>query len=379
MSAPTEAIPILLFVRELGIGGIERDVAKLALGLDRKRFLPHVATYKPGGPRHDELHGAGIPILHVEFPSLISAAALRAAMTLASFIRRNRITIVHAFDPSSIFAVPVARLLRVPVVLSSQLGHRDLYDLKTRKELNVVDRLSDVVVVNCEALRGHLIDDCSLPAERIELCYNGVDTREFYPGPTLRPPELAGASLVIGAVSVLRPEKGLELLQAAFAKVRQFVPGSKLLLVGSGPELSNLEANSDRLGIRDACIFTPAVRAPAPLMRAIDVFVSSSYSEAFSNAILEAMACGCCLIGSRVGGTPELLGEDERGLLFKPGDVDDLAAKLIRVMRDSEMRARLQASAARHACQFLNIERNVQRNMQIYDMLLERKRVAHRR
>jgi L-malate glycosyltransferase len=366
-------VSVLRVVRELGLGGIERDVTKLALGFDRSRYVPYVATYKPFGPRFDELSAAGISILPLEFPSLLSTKALSAALQLRSFIRRHDIRVVHAFDPSSVFAVPLARLLRVPVVLSSQLGHRQLHDPRTRNQLKYVDRWSDVVVVNCESLRRHLAEDYDVPMAHIELCYNGVKTADFFPGKGVLPPEVAGSPCIIGAISVLRPEKALHELQEAFAKVRHLTPGCKLLIAGNGPELSRLEEYRQRLNLQEDCVLKPAVAAVAPLMRGIDIFVSCSHSEAFSNAILEAMACGCCLVGSRVGGTPELIGNDERGLLFQPGNVDDLADKLARLMRDSESRRQMGARAAEYARTELTVEKNVDRTMAIYDQLFERK------
>jgi glycosyltransferase involved in cell wall biosynthesis len=374
---PARPVPVLLMVRELGLGGIERDVAKLALGFDRTRFTPYVATYKPQGPRFEELQRAGVPILHLQFPSLLSLQALSAAARFREFIRKHRIEIVHAFDPSSVFGVPLARFLRVPVVLSSQLGHRELHDPRTRKQLKLVDRWSDAVVVNCEALRRHLVNGHAVPAEKVELCYNGVETKEFYPAAVQRPAEVADASIVVGAVCVLRPEKGLDLLQEAFARVRHLVPACKLLIVGNGPELERLQHNAQGLGLQDTCVFLPAVAFVPPIMRAIDIFVSCSHSEAFSNAILEAMACGCCVIGSRVGGTPELTGEDECGLLFGSGNVDELAEKLTMTMTNETLRKSLGEKAAAFAKSKLNVETNVERTMQIYDMLLERRGISH--
>lgn len=364
---------VLLVVRELGLGGIERDVAKLALGFDRSRYIPHVATYKPAGPRYDELKAAGVPILALDFPSLFSAKAVTAAARMAGFIRQHNIRLVHAFDPSSIFALPVARLTRVPVVLRSQLGHLQLHDPRTQKNLRISDRLSDVVVVNCEALRRHLTAECGLSRDRIELCYNGVPTTHFHPGPRVRSPELQDARLVVGSISVLRPEKALHELQAAFARVRHLVPGSKLLILGNGPELSRLETARTELGLENDCVLLPAVARVEELMRGIDIFVSCSHSEAFSNALLEAMASGCCVIGSRVGGTPELIGDNERGLLFEPGDVDDMAAKIGAVMTDAHLRSTLAERAALHARTNLSVEKNLERTMEIYDMLFARK------
>jgi glycosyltransferase involved in cell wall biosynthesis len=365
-------IPLLLTVRELGSGGIERDVAKLALALPPDEFTPYVAAYKPEGPRYEELKRAGVPIVHMDLSSLASMKALRAAVQLRAMIRQKEIEVVHAFDASAVFVVPLARALRVPVVLSSMLGSRSLLDEKSQKQLKFTDRLVDAVVVNCEAMRRDLVDDWSVPAQRIELCYNGVDTSEFYTDASARLPEFADC-LVIGAVCVLRAEKNLTLLQEAFANVRHLAANPRLLLVGSGPELEKLKANARRLNIDAQSVFHPATPSVAAFLRSLDIFVSCSYSEAFSNAILEAMACGVCVVGSRVGGTPELIKDGERGLLFVSNDVGDLADKLSRLMVDERLRAQLGKRAAEFAATELSMTRNVQRNSEIYRKFLARK------
>ncbi|HEY7304975.1 MAG TPA: glycosyltransferase family 4 protein [Bryobacteraceae bacterium] len=372
MRAPT---PIVLVVRELGSGGIERDVAKLALSLDRSRFCCHVAAYQAEGVRASELRAAGVPILRLDVPNLKSTRALRTAIQFGGFLRKNRIKLVHAWDASVVFAAPLARLLRVPVILSSVLGHRDLLDARSRKQFQSTDRLVDAIVVNCEAMRKHLIQDCSVSPGHIELCYNGVNTGEFYPADVAKPEPVSSASFVIGAVCVLRAEKNLELLQEAFARIAPLVPNSKLLLVGSGPELPKLQANGRRLEIQNHCIFAPAVPAVAPFLRAIDIFVSCSISEAFSNSVLEAMACGCCVVGSRVGGTPELIADGERGLLFESGNVEELVAKLTMLVKDASLRKRLAANAAAFASYSLSMERNVQCMSRIYETMLQQKGV----
>ncbi len=372
---PQKPISVLLVVRELSLGGIERDVTKLALGFPREQFIPYVATYKPMGPRYEELTAAGVPILHLDLNSIASAKALRAAANLRRLIREKQIQLLHAFDASAAFAVPIARLLRVPVVLSSMLGSRSLLDTKTQKQLAFTDRLVDAVVVNCEAMRAHLVDEWEVSSDKIELCYNGVDTREFFPDATGKLPEYADASIVIGAVCVLRPEKNLELLQEAFAKVRHFSANPKLLIVGSGPELDKLKLNSERLRIVEASAFVPASKDVAAFMRTIDIFVSCSYSEAFSNSILEAMACGVCVVGSRVGGTPELISDAERGLLFTSNDVNDLADKLARLIQSPDLRRQFGERAAHFAATKLSMAANLKRTSEIYRTYLRKKRV----
>jgi glycosyltransferase involved in cell wall biosynthesis len=369
----TRPVPVLLTVRELNCGGIERDLTKIALMMDRSRFEPHVASYQAEGMRFEELSRAGVPFLHVPLTSLKSPTALSAAMRVRRYIREHGICLVHAYDSSAVFLAPIARALRVPAVLSSTLGNRNLRDKRTRRQVRWTDKIVDTVVVNCEAMRRHMIYDEHVPSERIELCYNGVDTAEFYPAVALRPAPVADASFVIGAVCVLRPEKTLDLLQEAFTRVRHLKPGMKLLIVGSGPELPRLESNSRRLGLQDDCVFVPATPLVPQYLRALDIFVSCSSSEAFSNAILEAMACGCCVVGSRVGGTPELIGEDERGLLFRMGDAGDLAEKLTTLIGNEQLRRQLGTHAADFATEKLNVSVAVKRMMEIYESVLYRK------
>ena len=147
----------------------------------------------------------------------------------------------------------------------------------------------------------------------------------------------------------------------------------KLLLVGSGPELPRLQLNCRRLGIQDDCVILPATSRVPQFLRAFDIFVLCSRSEAFSNSLLEAMACGCCAVGSRVGGTPELIGNDERGLLFRTGDAGDLAEKLATLIGNEQLRSQLGTRAADFARTTLNIEIAARRMEDIYESLLQRK------
>jgi glycosyltransferase involved in cell wall biosynthesis len=365
-------IPVLLTTRELNTGGIESDVTKIAIHMDRSRFEPHVACYRTGGIRFEELQRAGVPILHLPVTSLQRPSALAAAIRMRRYIREHGILLVHAYDASAVFVATLARAFGVPAVLSSLLGDRNLLDPRSRRQVRWTDRMVDSIVVNCEAMRRQLIHEEHVANERIELCYNGVDTAQFYPAANSKRALFADASFVIGAVCVLRPEKALGLLQEAFARVRHMKPGMKLVIVGSGPELAKLEAHSRVLGLEDDCIFVPATRSIPEHLRSFDLFVSCSVSEAFSNTILEAMACGCAVVGSRVGGTPELIGNDDRGLLFQSGDAGDLAAKLTKLIENESLRRELGTRAAEFARKNLSVEIAAARMAEIYEHALRR-------
>jgi len=91
--------------------------------------------------------------------------------------------------------------------------------------------------------------------------------------------------------------------------------------------------------------------------------------------LLEAMACGCCVIGSRVGGIPELIANEESGLLFQPGNTDDLVAKLTALIQDESRRRAFGARAAEVARTKFSIEIAAQRMASIYESILRRKAI----
>jgi glycosyltransferase involved in cell wall biosynthesis len=366
-------IPVLLMVRELGIGGCERDLTKLAIGLDRSRFEPYVGCFIPDGLRSGELRSRGIPIVHFNVPSFASSAALRAARKMGTFIRERGIQVVHAFDaPTDIFAVPVARFYHTPVVIASELSYRNLVVGRMPQYLMHVSAIAaHKIVVNSAAVGTDLRENANVPANKIVLSHNGVDLRAFAPDPRIRK-VFPDASLVIGAVCALRPEKRLDLLLDAFARVRVNDTDLRLVIVGSGPMLDALERQARKLQIESFCHFEPSKTEVAEWMRSMDIFVMCSESESFPNALLEAMACGCCVVGSRVGGVPELIAHGRNGLLFESRSVDDLALQMTRLIREPALRSRLAKDSVRTAREEFPITAAVNRIQNLYLNLLDR-------
>ena len=360
---------ILLMSYHLGIGGSERQLAEIARALDPERFEVHVGCQIPGGIRTGELTAAKIPIVSFPMNSYASFGAFRQAARLGAYIRRHLIDLVHAFDvPMDIFAIPVAKLSRGPAVLGSQRAHRSLTSGLRLRVLRATDRLADGIVVNCEFIRRHLIEDEGVSAGKLHLCYNGIDERSFeFRSPAVRE---RSSPVIAGCVCALRPEKNLPVLVRAFAHAQREKPDSRLIIVGSGPEREPLERLVADLGIAPAVNLVAEARDVRPWLNEIDIFVLPSRTEALSNSLIEAMACGCSAVASDVGGNPELIGRDERGMLFPSGDADALSAVLLTLMRDPEMRARKAVAARAFLEENLTIRASVRRMTEIYDSFL---------
>jgi glycosyltransferase involved in cell wall biosynthesis len=167
---------------------------------------------------------------------------------------------------------------------------------------------------------------------------------------------------------VWRHEKDLPTLLEAFAACASQEPHLFLLLVGGGPEGERLKTHAARLGILDRCTFEPEVADVVPWMSAIDIYVLPSLSEALPNSLIEAMACGCACVASRVGGIPEIIDDGQSGLLFEGGNSAQLADRLRQLVSDASMRQRFRQRAVEKVETRFSLDAAATRLTSIYHM-----------
>jgi glycosyltransferase involved in cell wall biosynthesis len=364
-------VPVLYLIHSLGHGGSERQLAALARSLDRDRFAPHAASVL-GGFRAEEMRRDGIPVWTLPFRSYVGASALPAMRQLCGYICREKVELVHTFDYSlSPLGIAAARICHGVRAVASQRFYMEAVPLKYRHLLMASHWMADAIVANCEELRRHLHEEYKYPASRIAVCWNGIDTTRFHASARERLEEVRDAGLVIGSVCVLRAGKGLDQLLQAFAAVRDAVPGMKLLVVGSGPEERALHEMANRLGIMPQCCFLPSTPDVTAALSSIDIFVHPSLTEGLPNAVMEAMACGCTVVASRVGGCPELIQHGVEGLLFTPGDQAGLISELRRAIGQPELSRKIAAAGAARIREQFSMEASARRMSDIYERLMK--------
>ncbi len=369
-----DRLSVLLLARELGQGGSERQLTEMAKGLDPNRFCPYVGYFRPG-IRSDDLEEKGIPCFQIGVRSFAQRDILLQAQLLKKFLRNNRIDIVHTFDyPLTCFAVPIARAVGVPIVLSSQRGHRQLIPAPYRAAVRVTDLIVDGIVVNCLAMQRHLIDEEDAPRRKVQLCHNGIDVTHFKPGVSLNDFSQPDRPLVLGVVAALRPEKRLDLLIRAAAYLQPMLPDLQVMIAGSGSELEALQVLARELGILHKCVFHPAESDVRGWLNRISIFVLPSSTEGLSNSLMEAMACGCGVVASNVGGNPELVIDGETGLLFESGNLLDLANKILRLAENRKLRESLASKALQRIREQFTLEKSAARMAGIYEHFIASKR-----
>jgi glycosyltransferase involved in cell wall biosynthesis len=167
-------------------------------------------------------------------------------------------------------------------------------------------------------------------------------------------------------VANLRAEKGHDTLLAAVPRILARHPGASVTLVGDGPRREALETLARALGVSAAVHFLGECRDVAPVLAGHDLFVLPSRSEAFPNALIEAMATALPVVATSVGGIPEVVRSGENGLLVPPDDPPALADAIVALMDDPARAAALGRAARADVERHYTIDRMVEQFEQLY-------------
>jgi glycosyltransferase involved in cell wall biosynthesis len=335
-------------------GGVGRHVRDLTEGLAERGY--EVTLCSPAPPA-----GLGAAVRHVplDLRRAVAPRADAAALAgLARTIARVRPDVVHAHSSKAGALARLARMRhpRLPVLYSPHgyafAGHfsRPAERAAYRAIEAVLAPLASRVVCVCEA-EARLARSIG-PSARVRVVHNGIGP------PPPGPPDLRLAGLrqqgpVIGALTLLRPGKGLETLIDAAPRILERHPRARIAIVGEGPDLAALRARAAALGVAEAVSFPGPSPDPYPALRAFDVFVHPSWAESFPYVVLEAMSLARPILASDVGGIGEALAHGESGLLAPPRDTQALAQALIELLDDPARAAMLgRAALARVSARF---------------------------
>jgi glycosyltransferase involved in cell wall biosynthesis len=297
------------------------------------------------------------------------------ALALASVVRETRPDVIHAHSSKAGAVARIARSLspHLPLIYTPHgyafAGH--FSSATQRRAYRVVERalapLASRVVCVCEA-------EASLarsigPSNRVRVVHNGIGPAGD--GPTdPRVAELGGRGPVLGALTLLRPGKGMETLIDALPRVLAGHPDAQLAILGEGEELEALRRRAQLGGVANAVHFLGPRADPLAALRGMDVFVHPSWAEAFPYVILEAMSLGTAIVASDVGGIREALQDGESGLLVTPRDSAALANALLSMLDDPGRRARMGAIALGSVRQRFTDEAMIDRLVDVYDELM---------
>ncbi|HEY0778733.1 MAG TPA: glycosyltransferase [Gemmatirosa sp.] len=383
-SPPPGRIRIMFLIREIAVGGAERQLVLLARGLPRDRFdVTIVSMYDSAGPIWDSLESAP----HVRR----IAIGKFGRWDLASFFRRLvqvtrdvRPHLVHGYMiPANEISLFAGRVVGAKVVWGVRISDQDP-TAYTRFRRTVhragvrLSRFADLVIANSFAGRASHIAE-GYGRERFVVIPNGVDVDHFRPdaeaGRRWRAAVgLGPGDLVVTLPARMDPMKGHPIFLDAVARVLAALPDRPIRVVcaGDGPDAyrERMRALADEIGVGSRVTWTPAFRDVVGLYNGSDVVASASvFGEGFPNVLAEAMACGTPCAAAASGDARLVVGD--AGVVVPPRATDALADGIVRLLSlDAAARASLGARARAHVVDSFTIARLVERSAQAFEAVV---------
>jgi glycosyltransferase involved in cell wall biosynthesis len=346
--------PIFHCDLEPGLRGGERQLLYLAAAL-RARGRDGVICAKLGGELEAKARQMGFMTSSQSVLPLIMRARAEGAIIHAHT--------GHAAGTAAIMAwagVPSVSHRRVDFPVSG-LSARFKYGA-AHKIVCVSKAISEIMKAAGTPEKKLAVIPDGLPVTVEESKWAGVDAGRFaVPSPEDRasfrkalaeefrfPPD----AILIGNLAALVPHKDHDTLLAAAVIVLLQRPKVKFLIAGRGPEESNLFESIKRMGLLGKVILLGHRADPVPLLKALDIYVQSSWGEGMGSVLIEAAACGIPIAATTAGGIPEVVDDGATGLLVPPRNPEQLAKILIRLIDDRDLRSKLAAEGRKGVSRF---------------------------
>lgn len=354
-------------------GGLEIHMRDFTAWLSRRPDCAPCAAVQENTRLHRALAGLNLPLL--TFPARAGKFPLAKSHLLAKFIDAQAVDIVHVHWK---YDLPLT-------ALAKHFSKRPLRFVHTRqmslpgKKFDPYHRFvygaMDGFIAITRYLARQAQENLPLPAERIHQIYYGVATP-----PPVDPGVIAGlkrelgiaGEFVVGVLGRISEFKGQHLLLEALHLLNREGIRLNALIVGEAfePEyLSRLQQFVQKNGLAGQVQFRDFHPRPYELMACLDALALTTIRETFGLVLIEAMQVGIPVIGSNAGGVPEIIEQEQTGLLFDSGNASSLAQALKRLYREPDLRQRLAAAGQRKARENFNLETQYQKVLQTFQEL----------
>src|SRR5213593_1481872 len=377
---------ICQIITKLELGGAQQTTLYIVAHLARSRFRPVLISGEPGLLDDEAKALGGVEFYQV--PSLVRQIRpwrdLRALAELTSLLKSLRPAIVHTHSSKAgILGRWAAWLAGVPIIIHTIHG----YGITPAQP-----RWLQFLLIGLERLTGLITTRWILVSEAdavkglrwklfrqgaFMVIRPGADTRVFQgsrlpisdTGEFRAECGVGSEHLLVGTVAPLKPQKAPQDFVAVAARVCARVPDARFVWVGDGELRPAVEAAIRRAGLEDRIRLAGWRRDIPRVMRALDLFLLTSHWEGLPQVLLQARANCVPIVATRAGGSAEAIVDGQHGWLCEPGDIDELAARVIRLLTDSAERERMRRCGGYIPDEFES-RFALEKRVKLYDTLL---------
>jgi len=331
----SQRINLLFVIDQLcETGGAERCLLNMIRLLPKDKFRCSLVTFKI--ERTGIFGNLPCPVYVFPLRRTYDRNALSVARQIRKLIRSENIHIVHTFfETADLWGGMVAKSTGDVRLVSSRRDMGILRHPKHALAYRALNPMFDLVLTVSEQVRTFCLEADGLPPRRVRTLYNGIELDRIDAATgtdELRKVlQLENASHVVATVAHVRRIKGIDVYVRAAARVCRDYPRARFLVVGDGSEPDHFQELQElvrNLGVGENVKFLGPSEAVFSILKLCDVFCLPSRSEGFSNALIEAMACGLPSVATRVGGNAEALEDGRSGFLVDSEDVTAMAQKI---------------------------------------------------
>jgi glycosyltransferase involved in cell wall biosynthesis len=373
-------IGVSLLVDTVGVdAGTERLVAEIAKRINPNRFDVHLCCLSDSERFQQMSDYCRIKLFPAQ--SFHRPSGIQQIVAMRRYLRTEQIAVAHSFMVrTAILGVAAGYRSGCTSTVTTRMS----MDWYTRYKVALfryyLNPRTTRVMANSEAIKEIASRTESLDPSRIDVMYQGVDTKRFAPygeNPSVtRSAARLGipvGAAVVGIVANYRPVKDLPLFLRAAKIARENVPHAAFLLVGKGECLTELRDLARELGIADSVFFTNGEGDVRDHLASMSIACLSSVSEGFSNAILEYMASGLPVITTAVGGNGEAVLDGQNGYLVCERSPEAFAAPIIRLLKNEELRRQMASNSLQRARELFSMDAFVLRLERYYERLVGRR------
>jgi glycosyltransferase involved in cell wall biosynthesis len=361
----TDPIKVLMVTKNLDAGGVEGVILTYAKAMKPPRFAVTVVCIEPGQVFKEISSLPG-----VQSYCIGSSSRIKRFLGILEIARATRPHVVH--NHASWYGLLVGTLVGAKRV---ETVHNVYHWLTWSQQIHygLYCRLADRVIAVSEVVKRYTLDHLPFfQSGNFQVIHNGVDLAAFQStSGTMTPPENGDADRnpLVGFIGRLTEQKGVEYLLDAAALLLSRRILHRLVIVGDGPLRPQLEAKAASLNLTNVT-FVGYRRDISGLLQSFDLFVLPSLWEGLPVSLLEAMASGCPVVASRVGGSEEAVLDGTTGYLVAPRDVEALADRMAKLMAAPALREQMRIAAKLRVREHFSASAMVEQTACVYNEIL---------